>query len=433
MGPFALWPGRSSGGRRTVCTANAVIILIVLSCTTSANRPGSSANYLANCPANSKSASAKALERDCPNVNLNGLLAIYSAARRKNAKRDNLNDLNELVASEEAQVDKRGGCACSRISPLEQRRSDESELANVSSDKRVMIDQESLDRRVIPIQMIVENENRQPDKRIDFAADNERMILLRGGEFLKGTNGESAVPSDHEKPARFAYVNAFHLDRFEVSNLDFSLFALSVAADYRTDAELLNGSFVFEGLLSAERKMKIKNDKSNSRVAQAPWWLQLENASWFRTDGDRSLFKLSIHELAARFAEEFADELAIQAAADSKALLKSYSEWIGRYTESVELLRHPVVHVSFNDALNYCRWLHKRLPTENEWEYACKSEAQRPDQRYPWGDELEASYANLWQGVFPTHNTVEDGFFGTCPVDSLANQTKSGFKHLVSN
>lgn len=430
MDPFTLWPfvlcprRGSSGSRRTL--ANAVILLIVLSCSTSADRPESSADHLANCPVNSKSESAKAFERQCPNANFNELLAIYASGA--NVKRDNSNDLNELVASEEAQVDKRSGCACSRIA----RRSGES--ANVSSDKRVMIDQEneSRDRRIIPIQMIVANENRLPDKRIDFAADNERMILLRGGEFSKGTNDESAVASDYEKPARFVYVNAFHLDRFEVSNLDFSLFALSAAAPhYRTDAELLNGSFVFDGLLSAERKMKIKNDKLNSRVAQAPWWLQLENASWFRPDADRSLFKLSFEELAARFASEFADELAIQT--DSKALFKSYSEWIDRYAESVELLRHPVVHVSFDDALNYCRWLHKRLPTENEWEYACKSEAQRPDQRYPWGDELETGRANLWQGVFPTHNTVEDGFFGTCPVDSLANQTRSGFKHLVSN
>lgn len=421
MGRFGLCPERPYQSRRTVWIA--VILLIVLSsCSPCADQPKSSANHLAN----RKSQSARTSNEDshCPSVNFRELLVI-SAAFSENARRDNLNE-----PVEEEQVDKKNGCACSRISLRKQQQS--SERANVSSDKRIMIDQERESPDTQVIQMIVERKNSLSDRRIiDFVADNEiDMILLNGGEFVKGTNSDNAVPTDYEKPARFEYVNAFRLDRFEVSNLDFSLFALTT--NYRTDAELLNGSFVFDGLLSAERKMKIKNDKLNYRVAQAPWWLELESANWFRTNGDQSLFSLDIQELAGRFADEFVIQSDSNSNQNTKAFLNGYFEWIARYTTGVELLRHPVVHVSFNDAVNYCRWLNKRLPTENEWEFACKSEAHQQDQRYPWSDHLEIDYANLWQGDFPSENTVEDGFYGTCPVDSLRNQTKSGFKHLVS-
>jgi formylglycine-generating enzyme len=92
---------------------------------------------------------------------------------------------------------------------------------------------------------------------------------------------------------------------------------------------------------------------------------------------------------------------------------------------------HPVVNVSWNDAVAFCKWLSKkesktyRLPTEAEWEYACRDGTTT---RYYSGDDPEtlAKVANAadatFKAKFPDRKytiKASDGHVFTSPVGSF--------------
>ena len=192
------------------------------------------------------------------------------------------------------------------------------------------------------------------------------MVLLPGGVFAIGSQDRFAYPEDGEAP-REVEVSPFRIDARAVSNAAFAQFV--GATGHITEAEGFGWSFVFGGLLPDDFP-------ATRAVAAAPWWRQVHGADWRHPEGPQS-------DIGAR--------------AD-----------------------HPVVHVSFNDALRYCGWAGKRLPTEVEWEFAARGGLHKA--AFPWGDELEPSgehRMNVFQGTFPNDNTAEDGYRGTCPVDAF--------------
>ncbi|MGZ4785047.1 MAG: formylglycine-generating enzyme family protein [Acidimicrobiales bacterium] len=195
---------------------------------------------------------------------------------------------------------------------------------------------------------------------------HESMVALDGGSFLMGTDDGDGFPADGEGPVREVRVNPFSIDAVAVTNDRFARFV--AATDYRTTAESEGWSFVFGGLLP--------DDFEPTRgVAQAPWWRQVFGADWAHPEGPQSTLQ--------------------------------------------HRLDHPVVHVSWLDATAYCAWAGVRLPTEAEWELAARGGLVQA--RFPWGDELVPDgvhRCNVWQGTFPSHNTLADGYLGTAPVDA---------------
>lgn len=196
------------------------------------------------------------------------------------------------------------------------------------------------------------------------------QILVPKQRFLMGDVHGDGYRTDGETPLHAVTVEAFMIDSTSVTNDDFRKFV--DCTGYVTEAELFGVSAVFHQLIAADKEDTI------SQPPLTPWWLGVKGVNWTHPYGKHS---------------------------------------------SIEgLENHPVVHVSWNDAIAYCQWANRALPTEAQWEAA--SRGGREAQRYPWGNQLHSSDGkwnmNIWQGEFPVRNTMEDGFLGTAPVHSYS-------------
>jgi formylglycine-generating enzyme required for sulfatase activity len=212
------------------------------------------------------------------------------------------------------------------------------------------------------------------------------MVLIPGGEFTMGTNAE--IGWADEKPAHRVRVDAIWMDETDVTNAQFQKFVEATryvtTAEKPVDAdEILRQSppgtprpspdkLVPASLVFRPTAGPVKNYEDYSQ-----WWQWTPGANWRHPEGPGSTIE-------------------------------------GREN-------HPVVHVSWYDAVAYAKWAGKRLPTEAEWEFAARGGLE--GKTYVWGDDAFSDakpQCNCWQGEFPWKNTAKDGFQRTSPVKSFA-------------
>tara|TARA_R110002020_G_scaffold430221_6_gene639875 strand:+ start:742 stop:1854 length:1113 start_codon:yes stop_codon:yes gene_type:complete len=214
----------------------------------------------------------------------------------------------------------------------------------------------------------------------------EGMIWVSGVHFSQGAQDGDNLALPREKPAHPVAVDGFFIDVTEVTNTEFKEFTdetgyvtiaerpvdweemkkqLPAGTPKPDDSLLQPGSLIF--------RKDIENVQNLDDYSQ--WWEWKNGANWRHPEGPKS---------------------------------------------SIEGLDdYPVVHIAYQDALAYCKWAQRSLPTEAQWEAAAHGKMHGGI--YTWGDDESqlTKDANTWQGEFPVKNKAEDGFKYVAPVKSF--------------
>ena len=214
----------------------------------------------------------------------------------------------------------------------------------------------------------------------------EGMVWVEGKSYTKGAKNNDVFAMMREKPSHEVYIDGFFIDATEVTNNQFKKFvdetgyvtiaereidweemkkSLPIGTPKPHDSILQPGSLIFNDQIKRVEKME----------NYFQWWRWQTGANWKAPKGPGSNI-----------------------------------EDKGNF---------PVVHIAYEDAIAYCDWSNRRLPSEAEWESA--AQGNYINAVYTWGNEIDLlnSNANTWQGDFPVKNESKDGFEMIAPVKSF--------------
>src|SRR6266403_1092304 len=188
-------------------------------------------------------------------------------------------------------------------------------------------------------------------QQVDVHTPPPGMVWIAGGEFSMGAvmngsgNCEMPMASNDAEPIHRVRVDGFFMDKTAVTNEQFEKFVK--ATGYVTVAERAPTKVEFPtappGKLVAGSVVFSPPNRAVPLDDHLQWWSYVKGANWRHPTSPGS---------------------------DLKGKDK-----------------HPVVHIAYYDALAYCKWAGKRLPTEAEFEFAARGGLER--KVYVWGDEFK--------------------------------------------
>lgn len=222
----------------------------------------------------------------------------------------------------------------------------------------------------------------------------DNMVWIPDGEFTMGAEVAdfmnnwpfSAKSRVDERPLHRVKLDGFWMSRTPVTNQEFKNFVDSTG--YITTAEKpIKLEDIMKGLPPGTPPPEKQSLEPSSMVFTSPertiqinnvlsWWRWQKDANWRQPEGPGS---------------------------------------------SIEnRMDHPVVQISYYDALAYADWKGMSLPTEAQWEYAARGGHEQ--QMFTWGNtpiDNTNPQINIWQGSFPYNNTLNDGYESTSPVTAF--------------
>ncbi|ACL02326.1 protein of unknown function DUF323 [Desulfatibacillum aliphaticivorans] len=195
-----------------------------------------------------------------------------------------------------------------------------------------------------------------------------QYLLIPEGRYVVGCKS----PGKGDRPRQKIDMPPFYMGKFPVTNALFEIFVEKTG--YITTAEEKGYSMVYKSRF--ERITDPRTGKTHVRYNQSRSCEKVEGANWYQPLGPGSTL----------------------------------------YRKR----NHPVVQVSRRDAIAFAAWTGKKLPGEDEWEAAARTQKGLI---YPWGSEWEEGRAN----------TEEARIGDTCPVEHLSNTNALNISGMAGN
>jgi sulfatase modifying factor 1 len=210
------------------------------------------------------------------------------------------------------------------------------------------------------------------------------MAYIKGGTFMMGGDNNQAAADEY--PKHSVRVTPFYIDKTQVTNAEFQKFVDAThyvtTAEKKPDWEEMKKTLPpgtpepsADMMVAASLVFKQTNGPVDLND-YSQWWSWVPGADWKHLEGPGSNIK-------------------------------------GKEN-------YPVVQVSWFDAVAYCKWAGKRLPTEAEYEFAARGGLE--NNIYSWGNEPVNEgkpKANSWGGKFPYYNDDKDGYVKLAPTKSF--------------